>query len=559
MAILPHILLLGPLILSAIVTGQNGERPLVTTKYGRLQGITVPVKETSRTINAFYGIPFAKPPVGPLRFADPKPPEPWSSVRDASEFPPMCLQEDVMSEMMEGSFQSPFKMPRSSEDCLYLNVFTPADRDPKSKLPVMTFIHGGGLIMGSASMYDGSALSANENVVAVSIQYRLGLLGFFGTTDDQLPGNYGLKDQVAALQWIQENIAAFGGDPSSVTIFGESAGAISVSALVLSPLSKGLFHRAIAESGAITMPDFVTSKSEDLIFRQNVVAEISGCDLASIADCLKKKSEDEIMVIAKAMGVTTLPVCVDGVFLPKPVEEMLADKEVNKVPFIVGMNNHEFGWVIPLFFNITGISEGMTREAATLALRDLPIMPPNPKAIPFILDEYLGDIDDPLEIRDRFLDLCGDSMFGIPALRIAKGHRDAGLPVYFYEYQHPPSFLSHGRPDFVKADHGDELISVFGGPFLRDGVLFAGPATDAEKALSRNVMRYWANFARTGDPNCPGLTTWPPYGTDERYLEINLKQKASLKLKEEKFRFWTEILPEKVRSLAVDESDHSEL
>ncbi|XP_066438842.1 fatty acyl-CoA hydrolase precursor, medium chain-like [Eleutherodactylus coqui] len=559
MAILPHILLLGPLVLSAIVTGQNGERPLVTTKYGQLQGVTVPVKETSRTINAFYGIPFAKPPVGPLRFADPKPPKPWSSVRDASEYPPMCLQEDLMSEMLEGYYQSPFKMPRCSEDCLYLNVFTPADRDPKSKLPVMTFIHGGGLVMGSASMYDGSALSGLENVVAVSIQYRLGVLGFFGTTDNQLPGNYGLKDQVAALQWIQENIAAFGGDPSSVTIFGESAGAISISALVLSPLSKGLFHRAIAESGAITMPNFVASKSEDLIHPQNVVAEISGCDLASIADCLKKKSEDGIMVIAKAMGLTPLPVHVDGVFLPKPVEEMLADKEVNKVPFIIGMNNHEFSWVIPMLFNIPGISEGMTREAATLALRDLPIMPPNPKAIPFIIDEYLGDIDDPLEIRDRFLDLCGDTMFVIPALQIAKGHRDAGLPVYFYEYQHPPSLLAHVRPDYVKADHGDELILVFGGPFLRDGVLFAGPATDAEKALSRKMMRYWANFARTGDPNCPGLTTWPPYGTDERYLEISLKQKASSKLKEEKFRFWTEILPEKIRSLAEDGSDHTEL
>ncbi|KAG9462882.1 hypothetical protein GDO78_022940 [Eleutherodactylus coqui] len=125
-----------------------------------------------------------------------------------------------------------------------------------------------------------------------------------------------------------------------------------------------------------------------------------------------------------------LPACVDGVFLPKPVEEMLADKEVNKVPFIIGINNHEFGWSVQMLFNITGISEGMTREAATLALRDLPIMPPNPKAIPFILDEYLGDIDDPLEIRDRFLDLCGDTMFAIPALRIAKGHRGTICSYY---------------------------------------------------------------------------------------------------------------------------------
>ncbi|XP_066438844.1 fatty acyl-CoA hydrolase precursor, medium chain-like [Eleutherodactylus coqui] len=559
MAILPHILLLGPLVLTAIGTGHNHKRPLVTTKYGQLQGVTVPIKETSRTVNAFYGIPFAKPPVGPLRFADPKPPEPWSSVRDASEYPPMCLQGDLFPGMMEGSFQSSFKLPPSSEDCLYLNVFTPSDRDPKSKLPVMTFIHGGGLVIWSASMFDGSALSALEDIVVVSIQYRLGVLGFYSTTDNQFSGNYGLKDQVAALQWIQENIAAFGGDPSSVTIFGESAGAISVSALVLSPLSKGLFHRAIAESGAITMPDFVVSKPEDLLYSQNVVAEISGCDLASIADCLKKKSEEELMVIAEAMGMLPLPARVDGVFLPKPVEEMLADREINKVPIIIGMNTHEFGWILPLMFNITGISEGMMREAAVSILQNLPILGPKPKAIPFAIDEYLGDTDDSLEIRDCFLDLLGDTIFAIPALRIAKSHRDAGLPVYFYEYQHPPSLLAHVRPDYVKADHTDELLVVFGGPFLRDGVLFAGPATDAEKALSRNMMRYWANFARTGDPNSPGLTTWPPYGADERYMGINLKLKASSKLKEEKFKFWTEILPEKIRSLAEDGSDHTEL
>ncbi|XP_066439894.1 fatty acyl-CoA hydrolase precursor, medium chain-like [Eleutherodactylus coqui] len=376
--------------------------------------------------------------------------------------------------------------------------------------------------------------------------------------DDQLSGNYGLKDQVAALQWIQENIAAFGGDPSSVTIFGESTGAISVSALVLSPLSKGLFHRAIAQSGAITMPDFVVSKSEDLLYRQNVVAEISGCDLASIADCLKKKSEEELMVIAKAMGPTPLPLHVDGVFLPKTVEEMLADKEVNKVPIIIGMNNQEFGWISPSSLNLTGLMQGMTRETATSNLQNLPLLGSNRKAIRLIIDEYLGDIDDPVEIRNRFLDLCGDITFVIPILRLAKHYRDAGLPVFVYEYQHPPSLLAHARPDFVKADHTDELVFVFGGPFLRDGVFFAGPATDAEKTLSRKMMRYWANFARTGDPNSPGLTTWPPFGADERYLEINLQQKASSKLKEKKFKFWTEILPEKMRSLTKDGSDHSE-
>ncbi|XP_075694470.1 fatty acyl-CoA hydrolase precursor, medium chain-like isoform X1 [Rhinoderma darwinii] len=531
--ILPHILLLSPLILTALGTGQNDGRPLITTKYGQLRGLTVPVKETSRAIDAFFGVPFAKPPVGSLRFSDPEPPEPWSSVREASEYPPMCLQvEDIMIGIGE-YYQTPFKMPKSSEDCLYLNVFTPADRDKKSKLPVMFFIHGGGLLFELASIYDGSALSAYENVVVVSIQYRLGLLGFFSTGDDQLPGNYGFLDQVAALQWVQETIADFGGDPQSVTIFGESAGAVSVSALVLSPLSKGLFHRAIAESGTVTMPSLVVSKSEDLVYYRNLVAEISGCDVASIANCLKNKSEEELVSIAKVMGVLPLPACVDGVFLPKPVEKMLTNKESNKVPILLGVNEQEFGWLVPM-----GLS---------------------PEAIPFVIDEYLGDAVDPVEIRNRFLDLCGDVMFVIPAIKIAKYHRDMGLPVYLYEYQHPPTLLAHVRPNFVRADHGDEIIFVFGGPFLRDGIVYAGNATNEEKVLARTVMRYWANFARTGDPNSPGLTAWPQYGADERYLEINLKQKSSSRLKEDKFRFWTEILPGKIYPQPAGGSYHPEL
>ncbi|XP_056384350.1 fatty acyl-CoA hydrolase precursor, medium chain-like [Hyla sarda] len=559
MDILLHILLFSPLILTTIGTGQNNKGPLVTTKYGQLRGVTVPVKETTRAIDAFFGVPFAKPPVGSLRFAKPELPEPWNSVRDASEYPPICLQEDFMSGLST-YFQTSFKIPQSSEDCLYLNVFTPSDREKKSKLPVLFYIHGGGLLFGLASMYDGSALSAYENVVVVVIQYRVGILGFFSTGDDQLPGNYGMLDQVAALQWVQENIADFGGDPTSVTIVGESAGGFSVSALVISPLSKGLFHRAIAESGAVTMKALMISKSEDLKYYINIVSKISGCEPASIANCLKKKSEEELRTIAKVMGMLPPSATVDGFFLPKPAEEMLANKESNKVPLLIGMNNQEFGWIVPMLLNITTyVTEGITRESVMLKLQELPILGLSPEVIPFAVDTYIGDSNDPMEIRNQFLDLCGDVMFVVPAVKVAKYHRDMGLPVFLYEYQHPSSIMSHGRPDFVKADHGDELSFVFGGPFLRDGEFFAGHVTDEEKILSRTIMRYWANFARTGDPNSPGLTAWPEYGREEHYLQLNLKQKSSSKLKEDKFKFWTEVLPQKLQSQREHGSDHIEL
>ncbi|CAI9588173.1 unnamed protein product [Staurois parvus] len=249
----------------------DGGRPVVDTIYGTIRGTTLTVKEVDRTVHAFYGIPFAKPPVGPLRFAAPEAPEPWKSVREGAEYPPMCLQPLEMTKKMMELIEVKITYPTVSEDCLYLNVFTPSDRGDNARLPVMVYIHGGGLVLESASLYDGSALSAHENVVYVAIQYRLGFLGFLSTGDGQAAtGNYGLLDQVAALQWVQENIKDFGGDPGSVTIFGESAGGASVSALVLSPLGKGLFHRAIAQSGVAIMPGLMASSQEELIFYRDV-------------------------------------------------------------------------------------------------------------------------------------------------------------------------------------------------------------------------------------------------------------------------------------------------
>ncbi|XP_044126175.1 fatty acyl-CoA hydrolase precursor, medium chain-like [Bufo gargarizans] len=540
MAILPHILLLSLFILTPIATGLTYERPLVITKYGTLRGVTLPVKETTKTADAFLGIPFAEPPVGPLRLANPMPPVPWYSVRDASKYPNMCLQVDMPPN------NPSLQLPPMSEDCLYLNVYTPTHRHRNSKLPVMFFIHGGAMVLGTASTYDGSVLCTFEDVVVVATNYRLGMPGLLSTGDKQLPGNYALMDQVAALQWVQENIADFGGDPKSVTIFGESAGAMCVTAIMLSPLAKGLFHRAIAESGSVNNPSFIASSPEDLVPSQKLVANISGCDLASIADCLKKKSEKEFLAIAQTLGMEAFLVSVDGVFLPKPVKEMMANKEGNKVPFVIGVNSQEYGWALLQLFGITGLTEGMTRETMIQKVQDA-IPGLSPDAISLIVDEYIGGTNDPLIIRDRFLDMCGDYKFVINAIKFANYYRDLGLPGYFYEFQHPPSHKARERPSFVKCDHGDEIFFVFGGAFLRNDTFFAGPATPEEKVLTREVMKYWTNFARTGNPNSPDLPTWRQYGTEENYMGINLKMNLSSKLKAREYKFWTETLPEKIQ------------
>ncbi|XP_041446153.1 pyrethroid hydrolase Ces2e [Xenopus laevis] len=484
--------------------GQKNVKPLVTTKYGQLLGKTVDVKGTDRSVHAFMGVPFAKPPTGPLRYAEPQPPEPWSSVKEATAPPPMCLQNPIIMEHSVTIFKANAVLPPILEDCLYLNIFTPADREKNSKLPVMVFIHGGGLAIGYASLYDGSALSAYENIVMVSIQYRLGPLGFFSTGDKEVQANLGLLDQVAAFQWVQENIKEFGGDPQSVTIFGESAGGLSVSAHILSPLSKGLFHRAIAESGVAIFPNLMVHQTEDVLYGRDLIANISECDLPLILNCLKNKTEDEMLEITVAMGFTILPVCVDGIFLPKPAEEILAAKESNPVPYMEVQGAH-----------VDTISQYQWN------------------------DGWNGE--DRRSVSTKFFSI------------------DSGLPVYFYEFQHRPSLYDDSKADFVKADHGDELYFVLGGPFLNGDVTFQGDGTDEEKVLSKKIMKYWANFARYGDPNGPGLTEWLKYDEDEHYMELNLKQKMSQRLKEERFKFWTNTLPETTKEMREKRDDHTEL
>ncbi|KAM3918376.1 fatty acyl-CoA hydrolase precursor, medium chain-like [Leptodactylus fuscus] len=547
----------------SLKAGTKSEYPSVVTKYGRLRGITLAVK-TDRNVHAFYGVPYAKPPMGVLRFAAPEPPEAWSSVRESAEYSPMCLQSSTLLEktysFLGARAVAEIKLPSFSEDCLYLNVFTPAEREEGAKLPVMVFIHGGALLIGGAAFYDGSALSAYENVVLVVIQYRLGILGFLSTGDGQASGNYGFLDQVAALRWVQENIADFGGDPSSVTIFGESAGAVSVSALMASPMSKGLFHRGIAESGVTLIPGVVVNKTTDLHHFRDLMANISGCESASLVDCLKKKTTDEILSVMSHMTIPNLPVSVDGVFLTKAPEEIFSSKRIHNVSVIIGVNDQECGWLLPMLLNASNILEEMDKETVHSTLKNSPHLGITSYMIPLLLDEYFGDTDNPAELRNRFLDLCGDISLVIPSLRAARYHRDSGSPVFFYEFQHRPSVLKNQRPDFVKSDHGDELMFVFGGPFLRDGAFFSmGDTPDEERTLSKAVMKYWANFARNGDPNGPGLVHWPRFDFEESYLEINLQQQSAKNLRAQKAQFWAEILPEKIQKILKENKEHMEL
>ncbi|XP_069724405.1 fatty acyl-CoA hydrolase precursor, medium chain-like [Phaenicophaeus curvirostris] len=536
-SLLSWILTIG--IIALIATGQKAEHPEVVTKHGRVRGYRIKVDAAERSINVFLGLPFAKPPVGPLRFSEPQPPEPWKGVRDATSYPPMCLQDKVQGQAFSDyvTNRKDKVLLQMSEDCLYLNVYTPASSEKQEKLPVFVWIHGGGLFFGAASSYDGSALAAFDNVVVVTIQYRLGIVGYLSTGDKHARGNWGYLDQVAALRWIQENIINFGGDPGSVTIAGESAGGTSVSALVLSPLAKGLFHKAISESGTASRVLFTDQPEQEA----QRIAAASGCEKpssAAMVECLKEKTEGEIVEITLKLTPLFISSTVDGVFFPKSPRQLLSEKEINAVPYIIGVNNCEFCWTIPMLMKFPAYADGLDEDVARQVLQTglaLSLKNVTSEVVDRVYNEYIGKAENRAQVRDGLLDAIGDAVIVLSATEVARYHRDAGNPVYFYEFQHRPSWAAGVVPEFVKADHTDEIAFVFGKPFL------AGHATQDENKLSRTVMRYWTNFARNGNPNGEGLVHWPQYGLDERYLEIDLAQKAAKKLKEQKMEFWTQL------------------
>uniref|UniRef100_A0A2K5P3I9 Carboxylic ester hydrolase n=1 Tax=Cercocebus atys TaxID=9531 RepID=A0A2K5P3I9_CERAT len=474
-------------VLAASTKGPSAEGPQRNTRLGWIQGKQVTVLGSPVPVNVFLGVPFAAPPLGPLRFTNPQPASPWDNLREATSYPNLwCL-------LVDWTLLSP----------------------PQ----VLVWFPGGAFKTGSASIFDGSALAAYEDVLVVVIQYRLGIFGFFTTWDQHAPGNWAFKDQVAALSWVQKNIEFFGGDPSSVTIFGESAGAISVSSLILSPMAEGLFHKAVMESGVAIIPYLKAhdyEKSEDL----QVVAHFCGKNASDSEDllrCLRTKSSKELLTLSqKAKSFTRV---VDGAFFPNEPLDLLSQKAFKAIPSIIGVNNHECGFLLPMK-EAPEILSGSNKSLALHLIQNILHIPP----------QYLYLVNQ-------------EYQFVVPALITARYHRDAGAPVYFYEFRHRPQCFEDTKPAFVKADHADEVRFVFGGAFLKGDIVMFEGATEEEKLLSRKMMKYWATFARTGNPNGDDLPLWPAYNLTEQYLQLDLNMSLGQRLKEPRVEFWTSTIP----------------
>jgi acetylcholinesterase len=477
---------------------------LVRTTKGLVRGI-VSNTPTGKSVDAFLGIPYAKPPLGQNRFKHPKPIDRWENIFNADKRPNSCFQlnDTTFGETFAGTVMWNANT-KLSEDCLTLNVWVPRPRPKKSA--VLVWIYGGAFYSGSISLdiYDAKVLASEENIIVVSINYRVANLGFlfFENYRTEAPGNAGMYDQLMALQWVKDNIHFFGGNPHNITLFGESAGAVSVSFHLISPLSQHLFSQGIIQSGAPTVP-WGTVDHKELSLRGLRLAEGVGCPhdpkyIDAVMDCLLKADPwDLVNNESGNFGVVEFPFVpiIDGTFLLEPPEVSLANKDFKKTKLLLGSNTEEGTYFI--IYHLTDlfkISEDvyLTREDFVKSVKEL-----NPyvgkvgqEAIIFEYTDWLNP-DDPIKNRDAVDKMVGDYHFTCHVNELANRYAAVGNDVYMYYFTHRSS--RNPWPKWMGTMHGDELNFIFGEP-LNPSFGY----TPAEIELSRRIMKYWANFAKSG-------------------------------------------------------------
>lgn len=477
--------LCGLALFAALTTGAQAT-PEVTVDSGMLRGV-----EENGMVR-FLGVPYAAPPVGELRWKAPQPVKPWEGVRDATQFGAACRQT------------SNWVKDKQSEDCLFLNITAPSTKSAKP-YPVMVWIHGGGLNGGTGSEWgpQGGKALTEKGVILVRINYRLGIFGFFSHPElsaeaaDHTSGNQGFRDQIAALQWVKRNIAKFGGDPHNVTIAGCSAGGTSVAALTVSPLAKGLFQRGISESGVFSGA------------APKALAEKAGSDVGvslnapTLAD-LRKLDGDELL----KQNARMMP-SIDGVVFPETPQQSFASGHQNKVPVLLGWNAEEgadVAWDILGTRDITAANYESLLQTRFFG----------PHIPPFILSTYPGKSDDEAKASAQRLitDLIGLQHYGWAVMQ----EKTKTEPVYLYHYIHWPAEPPTNAPCGYgcKAGHSAEIRFAY-------GMLWPGERdwTAEDLALQAQMLGYWTNFAKTGNPNGEGVPDWKAFdGTSETVMRL---------------------------------------
>lgn len=459
--------------------------PVVRIDSGALAGL----HDAATGLDEFRGIPYAAPPVGALRWKPPQAAAVWTGTRAADNFGPRCMQLPLFGDMV-------FRSDGMSEDCLYLNVWTPAGNESR-KLPVLVYFYGGGFVGGDGSefRYDGASL-AQRGIVTVTVNYRLGVFGFLAlpALADESPhhaaGNYGMLDQVAALRWVHRNIAAFGGDPDEVTIGGESAGSMSVSALIASPLSKGLVQRAIGESGAVLANlapwPLAEAERQGEVFEKHVGAHSLAALRAMPASVLLAATHDE--------DAAKIMVDVDGWFLPRAPDAIYKSGAQAHIPLLVGSNSGEGSW-----------KQLLGDEPPTPANYRAAVERKFGKHASEALKLYPGN--DEAEVKTSGTALEGDEFIALATWRWMQWQRETGgAPVYYYWFTKARPATRDGSAGADEAAvHSGEIEYALGN--LATNRVYAWTAADDK--VSATMEGYFANFIKTGNPNGAGLPHWP--------------------------------------------------
>lgn len=493
------------LVAASAVGATAADRPRVDAPAGAVLGVS------KSGLNIFRGLPYALPPVGEARWTPPRPMPRWPEVRDASRPGPACIQN-----RSTGPFNIYASDPGPmSEDCLSLNIWAPATA---RKAPVMVWIHGGSLWGGSGNedIYDGSRLAA-EGVVVVTINYRLGVLGYLahpGLSAESprgLSGNYGLLDQIEALRWVQRNIESFGGDPSNVTIAGESAGGLSVMYLMAAPPARGLFSKAIAQSAyMISTPELKAQRFGE------VPAEAKGLALAArlgAPDVAALRAMDAAQLTKAAAAAGFSPfAAVDGEILPRQLAEAFDRGDQAQAPILAGFNSGEI------------------RSLRFLA-------PPTPalaSTYEKAIRERYGDLADaylrlypPVSLEESILAATRDAMYGWTAERLVRKQAAAGAPAYLYIFDHGyPAADDKG----LHAFHGSELPYVFGTLTRTPPYWPKSPRNPAESRLSDAMIGYWTSFMKTGQPRAEGAPDWPAFGSQGGFMAFQDTPRVGVRL-----------------------------
>lgn len=510
-----------------IVTGDVGQdAPVANTEEGRVVGIQE-LSTKGRPFFSYYSIPFARPPVGELRFKDPVPAPSWDDILDGRSVPPLCLQIPFMSVGM-GSISLV-----GQEDCLFLNVFThKLDETGSDRRPVLVFIHGGGFFSGSTSDYLPYVM-LNEDVVFVTLQYRLGILGFLSTENDLITGNFGLKDQTEALRWVKRNIERFGGDPSRVTIFGESAGAASVHFQMLTPKSKGLFQRAILQSGTAMCPWALGAAHVEVARHTSQLVNCPSRPGPEMVRCLQEAPAEELAItLAEYFGWIHRPLLlgprVDGDYLPAEPDVLMKEGTFAKVDIISGITSHEGGlFALPMYakdeFRRPLVDNFSQVGPIALEFGPLDYLPS--ESARKVFEYYLGGVqldqsnaDDVVKMfTDRHFAVCHDLL---TMLHVKNSGGQLKTYRYELEYRGGLSVADRFNLSFTKhwVTHVDDIFYLFTGGRWQ-------PLTQPTDLELRDIFtKLWANFAATGNPtpdSSMGFTWEPSLQSNLHYLSLS--------------------------------------